>query len=218
MSTYAVGQIPFENVYLHGLVRDKDGRKISKSLGNNVDPLELVAKYGTDAVRMAMIVGVGPGNDSKIADDKFKAYKNFANKIWNITRFVLSNTDNGPRCHLGLEKPDWISEKDAADLKELDEIIKDVTADMEAYRFYLAAEKLYHYVWHTFADKIIEESKIALQSSDEKIVASTKYTLRYILETSLKLLHPFMPFITEEIWSHIPQTEKQLLLVTKWPK
>ena len=89
---------------------------------------------------------------------------------------------------------------------------------MEAYRFYLAAEKLYHFVWHTFADKIIEESKSALQNPDQKIVASTKYTLRHILETSLKLLHPFMPFITEEIWSHIPQTKKQLLLVTSWPK
>jgi valyl-tRNA synthetase len=213
MSTYAVGQIPFQNVYLHGLVRDNQGQKISKSLGNNVDPLELVDKYGTDAVRMALIVGTGPGNDSKISEDKFKAYKHFANKIWNITRFVLSNTGNEPN-----KKPDWISEKDAADLKELEEIIKDITVDMEAYRFYLSAEKIYHYVWHTFADKIIEESKANLQSQDEKVVLSVKYTLRHILETSLKLLHPFMPFITEEIWSHIPQSEKQLLLVTKWPK
>ena len=146
-----------------------------------------------------------PDEDIVVLDDKFKAYKNFANKIWNITRFVLSNTENAPS---GL--PDFISEKDAADLKELDEIIKDVTADMEAYRFYLAAEKLYHYVWHTFADKIIEESKTG---------AVGPYTLRYILENSLKLLHPFMPFITEEIWSHLPATpDKKLLMVTEWPK
>ena len=214
MSTYAVGQIPFENVYLHGLVRDKDGKKISKSLGNNVDPLDLIIKYSSDAVRMALIVGTGPGNDSKISEDKFKAYKHFANKLWNITRFVLSNTDSEPN-----EKPEWISEGDENYLKELNEMIKDVTADMEAYRFYLAAEKLYHYVWHTFADKIIEESKASLQNSDEKIVLSAKYTLHYILETSLKLLHPFMPFITEEIWSHIPADKnKRLLIVTEWPK
>lgn len=213
MSTYAVGQIPFQNVYLHGLVRDNQGKKISKSLGNNVDPLDLAVKYSADAVRMALMIGTGPGNDSKISEDKFKAYKHFANKIWNITRFVLSNTDNEPN-----KKPDWISENDQAYLKELEEITKDVTADMEAYRFYLAAEKLYHYVWHTFADKIIEESKTDLQSSNQKIVASSKYTLRHILETSLKLLHPFMPFLTEEIWSHIPQWKKQPLIVTSWPK
>ncbi len=213
MSTYAVGQIPFHYVYLHGLVRDNHGQKISKSLGNNVDPLELSAKYGADAVRMALMVGTGPGNDSKISEDKFRAYKHFANKIWNITRFVLSNTENKPN-----EKPAIISESDQTYLKELEEIIKDVTEDMESYRFYLAAEKLYHYVWHTFADKIIEESKEKLQNSDPKISNSAKYTLRHILETSLKLLHPFMPFITEEIWSYIPQSEKQLILVTKWPK
>jgi valyl-tRNA synthetase len=126
----------------------------------------------------------------------------------------LSNTDSEPN-----EKPEWISEGDENYLKELNEMIKDVTADMEAYRFYLAAEKLYHYVWHTFADKIIEESKASLQNSDEKIVLSAKYTLHYILETSLKLLHPFMPFITEEIWSHIPADKnKRLLIVTEWPK
>jgi valyl-tRNA synthetase len=204
MSTYALGQIPFENVYLHGLVRDKDGKKISKSLGNNVDPLELVAKYGADAVRMALIVGVGPGNDSKIADDKFKAYKNFANKIWNIARFVLGNTEKA-----SVEKPENISENDEKYLKDFDALVKDVTTDMENYRFYLAAEKLYHYVWHTFADKIIEQSKTG---------AVGPHTLRHILENSLKLLHPFMPFLTEEIWSHLPVENKKLLMVTKWPK
>jgi valyl-tRNA synthetase len=213
MTTYAVGQIPFETVYLHGIVRDGQGRKFSKSLDNGVDPLDIINQYGTDALRMALTVGIGPGNDSKFDTAKVKAYKNFANKIWNITRFVLSNTDNTLN-----EKPDFISEKDLESLTELNGIIKDVTADMEAYRFYLAAEKLYHYVWHTFADKIIEESKISLQNPDTKISTSAKYTLRHILETSLKLLHPFMPFITEEIWSYIPQADKQLLLVTKWPK
>jgi len=220
MSTYAVGQIPFQNVYLHGLVRDKDGKKISKSLGNNVDPLDLIEKYGADAVRMALIVGTGPGNDSKVQDDKFKAYKNFANKIWNITRFVLENTSDFDK---SLELVD-IYHKDykkyafySSNLEKFNEHIKDVTLDMENYRFYLAAEKIYHYVWHTFADSILEVSKEDLKKGMEtKWVV--QYTLRHILETSLKLLHPFMPFITEEIWSNIPQTEKQLLLVTKWPE
>ncbi len=210
MTTYAVGQIPFKTVYLHGMVRDLKGRKFSKSLDNGIDPIDMINQFGTDALRMSLTVGIGPGNDSKFDLAKVKAYKNFANKIWNITRFVLSNTENSPRCHLGLEKPETFSDKDSEYLKEFEELIRDVTADMESYRFYLAAEKLYHYVWHTFADKIIEESKTG---------AVGPYTLRYILENSLKLLHPFMPFITEEIWSHLPATpDKKLLMVTEWPK
>lgn len=213
MSTYVIGQVPFETVYFHGLVRDKDGKKISKSLGNNVDPLDVISKYGADAMRMALIVGTGPGNDSKMSDDKTKAYKLFANKIWNITRFVLTSTENWNG-----EKPEVLTEKDATDITELDDLVKDVTKDMDSFRFYLAAEKLYHYAWHTFADKIIEESKEGLKSEDSGVVTSTQYKLRYILETSLKLLHPFMPFITEEIWSHIKTEKDNLLMVTNWPK
>jgi valyl-tRNA synthetase len=211
MATYAVGQIPFKTVYFHGMVRDAKGRKFSKSLDNGIDPIDVSNQYGTDALRMALTVGIGPGNDSKFDFAKVKAYKNFANKIWNIARFVLNNTPNNP-----VQKPDIISEKDAEYIKEFDDLTKDITTDMENYRFYLAAEKLYHYVWHTFADKIIEESKEKLQSMDKNIVASTRYVLRYILETSLKLLHPFMPFITEKIWSLLPDS-KNLLMVEKWP-
>ncbi len=213
MSTYLVGQIPFEKVYLHGLVRDSQGKKISKSLGNNIDPVEMIEKYGADAIRMALMVGTGPGNDSKFSDEKCKAYKHFSNKIWNITRFVLSNTAE----HDISEEP-ALRDYDQVYLDELQSIIADVTLDMDNLRFYLAAEKLYHYVWHRFADIIIEESKPRLQSDDPSIVASTKYTLHYILQTILILLHPFMPFITEEIWSHMQPTGKQLLMVTMWPK
>ncbi len=214
MSTYVIGQIPFETTYLHGLVRDGQGKKISKSLGNNIDPVEMIEKYGADAIRMGLIVGTAPGNDSKISDDKFKAYKNFANKIWNITRYVLTSIESWDKT-----KP-VLTEADTAYITELHTLMADITTDMEEYRFYLAAEKIYHYVWHTFADKIIEESKEYLKNENAEVVRSSQYTIHYILETSLKLLHPFMPFITEEIWSYIPHLDSShnLLMVTKWPK
>lgn len=211
MSTYAVGQVPFKNVYLHGLVRDNQGRKISKSLGNNLDPLDMIAKYSADAVRMALIVGTGPGNDSKISDDKFKAYKHFTNKIWNIARFVLENNPE-MKSDLEMAKAD---EQNKKYLEEFDDLAKDVTADMENYRFYLAAEKLYHYTWHTFADIIIEESKTKIKEGGKSGEAA-KNTLGFLFGEQLKLLHPFMPFITEKIWSLLPNS-KGLIMVEKWP-
>ena len=195
MSEFLLGKIPFRTVYLHGLVRNERGKKLSKSLGDNVDPLFIASQYGTDALRMALIVGVGPGSDSRLSSDKLKAYKNFANKIWNITRFVLSR-ENPP------------AGGDALDRKltnEFDELAKDVTDDMENFRFYLAAEKIYAYIWHRFADEIIEESKSLPLSGG---------TLYYILENSLKLLHPFMPFLTEEIWQEL--NKKNLLMIEPW--
>ena len=211
LGLYITGKVPFKTVYLHGLVLDAKGLKMSKSKGNVIDPLLLTEKFGTDAFRMGMVIGNTPGTSLALSEDKIKAYKNFANKIWNITRFVLSNTED----YSG-SKPEKLTENDEKNISELKELVSDVTKDMDNYRFYLAAEKLYHYVWHTFADKIIEESKENLKSEDDNTKLSSQYTLRYILETSLKLLHPFMPFITEEIWSNIDQ--KQLLMVTEWPK
>ncbi|MBI4155908.1 MAG: valine--tRNA ligase [Candidatus Zambryskibacteria bacterium] len=194
LGIYITGEIPFKMVYLHGLVLDVKGLKMSKSKGNVIDPMVLTEKFGTDALRMALVVGNTPGTSLALSEEKIRAYKHFSNKLWNITRFILSRENKGDIDH---------------NLKnELDQLTKDITLDMENYRFYLAAEKLYHYIWHTFADKIIEESK-----KDEH----TGATLYYILQTTLKLLHPFMPFITEEIWSHLPQDEKKLLMVTKWP-
>ncbi len=209
---YLGKKAPFHTVYLHGLVNDAQGKKMSKSKGNVINPLTLTDKYGTDALRMALVVGNTPGTDVALQEDKVKAYKNFANKLWNITRFVLTSTEG-----FDGKKPELLIEQDLANISELDEIVKDVTKDMDEFRFYLAAEKLYHYVWHSFADKIIEDSKEKLKSDDQNVVDSTKYTLLYLLKTSLKLLHPFMPFVTEEIWSHIKNTEDNLLLVTKWP-
>jgi valyl-tRNA synthetase len=214
MSQYLIGDIPFKTVYLHGILRDAKGQKFSKSLDNGVDPIEIIEEYGADALRMSMIVGVGPGADAKFDIQKVKAYKNFANKIWNITRFVLTNTESW-----GKTKPKKITENDQNKLDELNALVVDITKDMENYKFYLAAEKLYHYIWHTFADKIIEESKDSLKNENLEVVTSIQFTLRYILETTLILLHPFMPFITEEIWGNLDnKTDKNMLMVTSWPK
>ncbi len=215
LGKYMTGKLPFKTVYLHGLVLDEKGRKMSKSKGNVINPLDLTEKYGTDAFRIALVVGNTPGTSLALSENKIKAYKNFANKIWNITRYVLSSTESWNHT-----TPDALTDTDIAHIKELEALITDVTGDMDTYRFYLAAEKIYHYVWHTFADKIIEESKENLKSEKLEVIASSQYTLDYILRTSLKLLHPFMPFITEEIWSHIPHknTSANLLIVSEWPK
>ncbi|MES2953167.1 MAG: valine--tRNA ligase [Patescibacteria group bacterium] len=213
MTEYALGEVPFKTIYLHGTVRDGQGRKMSKSLGNGIDPLDIAEKFGADAGRMALIAGTAPGTDSKISEDKIKGYKHFANKIWNITRFVLSNTENIPS-----EEP-ALSEKDAAHVKELETLCREVTADLEAYRLHLASEKIYHYIWHTFADVIIEEAKPRLLGADAADKLSCQWFLREALLTSLQLLHPFMPFVTEEIWKSARWPNlSPVLMVEKWPK
>ncbi len=213
LGLYVTGELPFKTVYLHGMVLDGKGLKMSKSKGNVVDPIVLTEKFGTDALRMALVVGNTPGSSLALSEDKIKAYKLFANKIWNITRYVLTSTESWDG-----KKPETFSDAEEQHIKELNTLIEDITADMDTYRFYLAAEKLYHYVWHRFADTIIEESKETLKSTDPSAVASTQYALRHILDTSLALLHPFMPFITEEIWSHLSVPDKKLLMITPWPQ
>ncbi len=195
MTGYALDQIPFKTVYFHGTVRDQKGRKMSKSLGNGIDPIEIAQKFGADAARMALIVSTAPGTDSRISEDKIKGYKHFANKIWNASRFVLENPSSDP------------VPADHPYLTELETLTAQVTADLESYRYHLASEKLYHYFWHTFADKIIEEAK-----KD----APLKALLPVILERLLILLHPFMPFVTEELWSMI-KPQHPPLLITSWP-
>ncbi|MDE2071127.1 MAG: valine--tRNA ligase [Patescibacteria group bacterium] len=198
MSQFLLGRVPFKNVYLHGLVRDHKGRKMSKSVGNIIDPLDMIDRYGADATRLSLIMGAAPGNDIKLDENRVRGYKNFSNKVWNIARYVLSQERAG-----GIKQ----------DLKdEFDALARDVTADLRAYRIYLAGEKLYHYLWDRFAAQIIEESK-----------GKPEYggTLYYILEGALKLLHPFMPFITEEIWSSVPGASSNnklgLIMVEEWP-
>ncbi len=216
-SLYLQKQIPFHTVYLHGLVNDAQGKKMSKSKGNVINPTEIIEKYGTDALRMALIVGNSPGTDTSLAENKIKGYKNFANKLWNISRFVFSSID-GTNGVTGEIVTAEISDADKKLLEELAALTAEITVDMEQYRFHLAAEKIYHYVWHRFADAIIEESKPILSGSDAEAKKSREQTLVEILRQSLIILHPFMPFITEEIWAHVPRKNAGgLLMIEKWP-
>lgn len=210
MTEYTLTTVPFKTVYLHGLVRDAQGRKMSKSLGNNLDPLDVAAKFGADATRMALVVGNTPGTDMRMSEDKIKGYKHFANKLWNIARFVLENAKDADRTTT-------LSPADAETLSACDALTKEVTADIEEFRIYLAAEKTYHYVWHELADKIIEESKPVLGGADVAARASKQTLLLILLDRSLRLLHPFMPFVTEEIWQALPQKDAKLLMVASWP-
>lgn len=208
MSGFHLGQIPFRTVLIHGLVRAKDGKKFSKSLDNGVDPLEMIHKYGADALRMGLLIGTAIGSDVKFDENKIKGYKHFANKIWNASRFVIENTVENNTF------PKQITaEKDKKTLEEFLKIKTDITLDMENYRFYLAAEKIYHYFWHTFADKILEECKTRIRNNENSL--SAKALLFKLLEEQLKVLHPFMPFITEKIWSLLPE-RKNLLIIERW--
>jgi len=204
--------IPFKTVYLHGLVRDGKGRKMSKSLDNIIDPLDMIAKYGADATRLSLIIGNGPGNDLKLSEDKIKGYKHFSNKLWNITRFVLTSVEGEV---LDPVFSNW-SEADVKLNEEITNILKDVTLDIENFRLYLAGEKLYHYAWHRFADEILEESKIVLKDGKEGEIKSRKQILLRILTQLLKALHPFIPYVTEEIWKDMPVPNKKLLMIEEW--
>ncbi len=210
MTEFALGTVPFKTVYLHGLVRDAQGRKMSKSLGNNLDPLDIAAKFGADAARMALVVGNTPGTDLRISEDKIKGYKLFANKLWNISRFILENTEGADAAHA-------MTAEDQALLRTLNELLADVAKDIEEYRVYLAAEKLYHYAWHELADKILEESKPLLQGGDAALKASRQALLLALLTRLVKALHPFMPFLTEEIYQSLPTKDAELLMVAAWP-
>ncbi|MEX2008089.1 MAG: valine--tRNA ligase [Candidatus Spechtbacterales bacterium] len=210
MSGYLLGDIPFSTVYLHGLVRDEAGRKMSKSLDNIIDPLTLIEKYGADATRLSLIIGAAPGSDVKLSEDKVRGYKNFTNKLWNISRFLLMNMeDYDPGAAVSFSKDD------RAILDEFEKLAEEITKDIEAYRLYLAAEKLYHYAWHTFADTILEASKPVLQ--DEAARAARQHVLATTWKNTLKLLHPFVPFVTEELWRTMPGDKRDLLMVETWP-
>ncbi len=207
-STYALNEVPFKHVYLHGLIRDAKGQKMSKSIGNVLDPRDLSLKYGTDALRMSLIVANGPGNDLKLSEDKVKAYKMFANKIWNATRFVLDRTANFE------DTTATLTNEDKAVYDAWGEIKKDITSDLENYRFHLASQKIYDYFWKVFCDEIIETRKVRIDGNAGKV--SAQLLLTTLLREQIIVLHPFMPFITEEIWKYIKKDEDDLLIVTKW--
>ena len=227
LSLYTTKKIPFKNVYLHGMVLDAKGQKMSKSKGNVINPLELAEKYGADALRMGLVVGNTPGTSLPLDENKIKGYRNFANKIWNASRFVLQQTaevslrggseatdvaiqsNRLPR--RSAPRNDRLTKKDKRILNDFKKQAKEITKDMDNYRFYSAAEKIYHYFWHTFCDKIIEDSKKGEVS---------QATLLEILTDCLKILHPFMPFITEEIYQQLPPPaggkKQKCLMIEKW--
>ena len=210
---YRADTVPFKKVYLHGMVRDKHGKKMSKSKGNVIAPQEIQEKYGTDALRMGLIVNNAPGTDMNLDPDKVNAYKKFANKLWNITRFVLDATE-------GMNTDAVYTTDDAGNIHDmLERHVETVTAHMNDDRFDLASEKLYHFVWDYFASELIEESKPLLQSDDAAVKASRQKLLREYLVSSLKLLHPYMPFVTETIWQELPSEMKDadILMVAPWP-
>ncbi|MDP1688732.1 MAG: valine--tRNA ligase [bacterium] len=208
LGTYKTGKVPFKTVYLHGLVRDKDRQKMSKSKGNVIDPLGVADIYGADAIRMSLVVGTAPGNDPVISEDKIRGYRNFATKIWNATRLItMRGSSTIP------EKPNYTNE-DKKTLKEFEKFKKTVIKDMDAYRFHEASNKIYHYFWHTFADKILESSKARLQDENKKVKETATAFLIKLLTEQLKLLHPFMPFVTEAIWQEL-YGGKKILMVEK---
>jgi len=221
MSGFHLGQVPFRKVMIHGLVRDKQGRKFSKSLSNGINPIDMIDRYGADALRMGLLVGASIGSDISFDESKVKGYKHFANKLWNIARFVLANAPVQK-----IEGKTWLSGPERAQfsvrerelLETCDALIKEVTTDMEEYRIYLAAEKIYHYAWHELADKIIEESKPILSGSDVAEKNSRQMLLLMLLDRTLRLLHPFMPFITEEIYQSMPVKDTPYLMIAKWPE
>jgi valyl-tRNA synthetase len=213
MSQYLLGEIPFKNVYLHGMIRTADGKKMSKSLGDKaIDPLDIIEKYGNDALRMAMIIGNTPGNDLKLNENDIRGYGKFINKIWNASRFVLEKISD-----LDIKNLPALDEEDSISQKELEDLLKEITKEMEEFRFSIVAEKLYHYFWHTFADITIERSKKKIM--ENKNTDSAKSLIYLQLTILLKALHPFIPFVTEEIWQTMQSGENKnlLLMVEKWP-
>ncbi len=207
-------QVPFRTVLIHGLVRDDKGRKMSKSLGNGIDPLEMAEKFGADALRFNLITGNSPGNDTRFYTEKCEAMRNFANKIWNASRFVMMNLTID-KCVLPdaaqLEREDkWV-------LSKLNTLVKEVTENLESYEIGVASAKVYDFIWDTYCDWYIELTKTRLNGEDENAKLVAQNVLCYVLTQLLKLLHPFMPFITEEIYQALPHDEP-ILMTAKWPE
>jgi valyl-tRNA synthetase len=220
LGLYRTADIPFRLIYLHGMVRDAFGEKMSKSKGNVIDPLDVIQKYGADALRMALIVGASPGNDISVSEDKIKGYRNFTNKVWNIGRFIKfgfkSTKKHIPWYKNSLEN---LTSEDKQIIKKLNRLIKNQTKLLDNYKFSPAGKQLYKFIWHEFADNYIEYTKCRLDNQD--VIALS--VLRHIYINCLKLLHPFMPFVTEAVWKQFPSWHKALglhekqIITSKWP-
>ncbi len=206
------GQVPFDTVLIHGLVRDEQGRKMSKSLGNGVDPLEIIENYGADALRFSLVTGNSPGNDMRYIPSRVESCRNFANKIWNAARFLLMNLESEEEKPL----PESLALEDKWILSKYNKLVKDITENIEKYELGLAAQKLYDFIWDVYCDWYIEICKARLNGEDREAADNARSVLVYVLSNTLKLLHPFMPFITEEIWQSLPHSGDSIM-VSAWP-
>ena len=209
-----MGECPFEVALMHGLVRDAQGRKMSKSLGNGIDPLEVIEKYGADALRFSLEIGVAPGSDVRMSHEKIETYRNFANKIWNASRFALMNMQGfEPK---GVPSADKLALSDKWMLKRFNDIVREITNNLESFDLGMAATNLYDFIWSNFCDWYIEMAKHELNGDDPEAKNAAQETLIYVLTGLLKLLHPYMPFITEELYSYLPGHEG-MLITSAWP-
>ncbi|MCI8819761.1 MAG: class I tRNA ligase family protein, partial [Oscillibacter sp.] len=212
-------KIPFHTVLIHGLVRDDKGRKMSKSLGNGIDPLEVAEKFGADALRFNLITGNSPGNDMRFYTEKCEAMRNFANKVWNASRFVMMNL--GDLETYALPAADELEREDKWVLSKLNTLVKEVTENLDSYEIGVASAKVYDFLWDTYCDWYIELTKTRLNGEDKAAKSTARNVLCYVLTELLKLLHPFMPFITEEIFQALPKragAEDRFLMLAKWPE
>ncbi|MBQ7115714.1 MAG: valine--tRNA ligase [Clostridia bacterium] len=208
------GRVPFDTVLIHGLVRDAQGRKMSKSLGNGIDPLEIIDQYGADALRFSLATGNSPGNDMRFMPEKIEASRNFANKLWNANRFILMNLgEDEPAPHI----PENLATEDKWILSQFNSLVKAVTNSLENYELGIAVQNLYDFIWDVFCDWYIEIAKIRLNGDNEEGKKTAKAVLVYVMSNTLKLLHPFMPFITEEIWLALPH-DGESIMISEWPK
>ena len=209
------GKLPFSTVFIHGIVRDADGRKMSKSLGNGIDPLQIIEQYGTDALRYALIIGNTPGNDLRFMSDKVESARNFTNKIWNATRFVLMNFDE--RLDFGRVDSSKFSLADKWLLSKSNSLVKEVTENMEKYEFGIALQKIYDFIWDGFCDWYIELVKPYLYDKENEARLEIQFVLNYVLSLAMKLLHPYMPFITEEIYCYLINKDDSIM-ISDWPE
>ena len=210
-----MGEVPFEDVFMTGLVRDSEGRKMSKSLGNGIDPLEIIDQYGSDALRFTMITGNTPGNDMRFHLERVEANRNFANKLWNATRFVIMNLEDDIISKD--EAKDLLKEEDKWIISRVNNVARDVTENLRKYELGMAAQKIYDFTWNEYCDWYIEMVKPRLYGDNNKDKDIARYVLVTVLKDILKILHPFMPFITEEIWNHLPSANGSLIVAT-WPE
>jgi len=207
------GETPFHTVLIHGLVRDSQGRKMSKSLGNGIDPLEIIDKYGADALRLTLVTGNAPGNDMRFYWERVEASRNFANKVWNASRFMMMNFEKADLSGVTLAD---LTDADKWILSKANTLVKDVTDMMEKYELGIAVDKLYDFIWEEFCDWYIEMVKPRLWNDEDETKAAALWTLKTVLTTALKLLHPYMPFITEEIFCNL-QDEEESIMISEWP-